>query len=661
MYPRTPPSQFQLRPVLQSLGVVCFVYIVVFYFADDILTDQLQAVIVPLVLIAYALFYYAKKLPGQGWNKTLLDINGYMIDPRTGERWTTSLSGHLRSIKLPSYLSIHAVPELPREIDPATYVPTNAQNVAHSATTPATAAIQRYDAPAAIQPVQSRSVQPMQVQMLQPVQTHHPQRQASNASQESKDAANIINNLLMSRYHQATEQQKIYFKFQICDINETPDYVVYPLICEPGAPTTQLEKMLKIFETEIFKARGGQGERITVKLTVQPLELSVTRSRRVALPWESRAKNTTPHFAQLGVSFNGATPRLIGFDMTDQKSWYMALFSSPGGGKSSMLRSAALSILEQTPPENCEFFFIDLDSNQFDSWTRIPHVKYVARTYEEAITLLRWYLSQVNGNRDLRNNVHRYLVIDELHMLTDDCDGDNPYAEAFQSILSQLCKRARKHRNSFIFSTQDPTGDNFPAGLQKTVKIAAAGYTVDDQYLSQHLKVQGASTLRGDGDFVINEHGHQVGFKGFYVADVEAVVNSVVAKWGADDSVYNFQTKRPTVPAATVEFDDEDEWTDDESLDEVYEEIEVDNSYAEEQDDDDGTIFVDGPKPEGVEADALKLMPYLGKALNAKGRLKTGWGIKLIKVITGEDLPNEGRQGIRMRDAVKYAQDNLMK
>ncbi|MEZ4614948.1 MAG: FtsK/SpoIIIE domain-containing protein [Caldilineaceae bacterium] len=103
--------------------------------------------------------------------------------------------------------------------------------------------------------------------------------------------------------------------------------------------------------------------------------------------------------AQVGERWSGIQTSLVTIDFTDSKTWNLGTFSGSGGGKSMLLNAAVLSLLEGTPPDRVEFYMIDLDSNQYDKFRRLPHVAAVAEEEEDALVVVEYLAGIVDGNR----------------------------------------------------------------------------------------------------------------------------------------------------------------------------------------------------------------------------------------------------------------------
>jgi hypothetical protein len=453
-----------------------------------------------------------------------------------------------------------------------------------------------------------------------------PQQPASVAPKvaaQGTDEMKFINRILAGKAMTSRE-----FMFQAVSASTTPDYIIYNLESPTGTPTTAIKAFCGQLAADIYRQRGG-GEPVAVTLNEQPLYLRVSTAQRSALPWSSRAKSAPAHVAQLGVIFDGTKSRYLINNMLDPNSWFLSVFSSSGGGKSSLLKAAVLSLMEQLDPATAEFYFIDLDSNQFDSWKRAPHVRFVAETHDQALSIVQHLVTIVKGNRGMTNKIHRYLVIDELQILTTRSE----HGEQFIDLLGTLAAQSRKHGFSLMFSTQDPTGDRFPVELQRNVAAVVAGKTKDDSYLKRFLNVDGAAQLRGKGDLIYSASEGQYNFKGYMLTaqDIAATIDAICARWGEDSSTIPFVDESPVDRQASV-------------------------GSTEPQ-----PLVLSKPvaKPSGVAADAEKLLPYLADALGDNGKLKHGAGGPLLEVLYGEAVPNAGAFSRRLKDAVEYAVNNF--
>lgn len=268
--------------------------------------------------------------------------------------------------------------------------------------------------------------------------------------------------------------------------------------------------------------------------------LRVTRAVREVLPWSSRVTGLPAGVAQFGAKLVVNQLHPVTVDMNNAKGWFAGIFSSSGGGKSTLLHAGVLSLLETSSLEQDEFYFIDLDSAQFEPYRRLPQVKMVASTEQEALCTLLYLQRLMNENYHLDNTMRRFLIIDELQMLTEGSE----VAADFIRILVDLASHWRKHGGRILVSTQDPTGDNFPKGMQVNVKAVFAGSMVDDRYMVNPLHVTGARDLRGDGDFLIRqEGGRQTNFKGFFVTkhEIDLSMKLLVKRFGEDDSLLDLR------------------------------------------------------------------------------------------------------------------------
>ena len=399
---------------------------------------------------------------------------------------------------------------------------------------------------------------------------------------------------------------------------QTPDYECYNLVKTAGASWAVLnEKVLSDLASAIFEYRGNDGDKVNIVFNEQPAFLRVTAKQRKVLPWSNRLRGLAPNVGQVGATLNGTTLRPVKVNLADQKECMVAVFSSSGGGKSNVLKALALSAIENADPASTEVYLIDLDSDQFDSWLTLPHVRFVAKTEPEALWLLE-HLKSTLDTRTVSQDVRRILVIDELQMLTAQSD----HADDFVGYLAPLAERWRKRGGNLLLSTQDPTGKNFPTPLQRNMKVVFAGLTEDASYLRDYFGVKGADKLRGDGDFLMKGAGQQVNFKAFLLTDkdIEQTIDAIVTRWGSGGDKLAF------------------DWSDEGFADETNLPPSV------------------RPKRSQVELDAEIIASYLDEAYDFDaGKLKKGYGVKLLEVLYGEPKDNAGNYKKRLDAAVELA------
>lgn len=324
--------------------------------------------------------------------------------------------------------------------------------------------------------------------------------------------------------------------FYVESVTDTPDYTYYNLERIPDFPTyvqwSEINNITKEIATEIYRTRSSAGG-VTAVFNEQPPYIRVTAPVRRVLPWSARGngKSNAPMFtALLGMFWVHGRAALTSINLTDQKECHVGVFSSSGGGKSVLLHIMALSLIENADPGQVELYFIDLDSDQFDIYKSLPHVRMVAGTDAEALALLQYLVDGMD--RQVSTAKRRILIVDELQMLTVDSDN----ADDFIDLIGQLGQRWRKRGGNLILATQDPSGKNFPKAVQRNIKVTVAGFTEDDEYLSRYLNVPGASKLRGDGDFLIRKNGQVTNIKSFWLKEEDklATIAAIKARWGED-------------------------------------------------------------------------------------------------------------------------------
>ena len=438
---------------------------------------------------------------------------------------------------------------------------------------------------------------------------------------------NFITHTLVNKYK---------LSIAVSRVVNTPDFYCYLLAVHERETLDRLQAVLTNLSNDIFRYRRHT-EPVHVKLVQQFPHLQVSKPQHLRKPlqWGYRPRVLSPHVTLLGASWNGPRPDPVLVDLADPKQTHVALFSSTGGGKSVLLNAMALGLMESSSPADTQLYFIDTESRQFDDYEILPHVKFVARTEEDALDVITYLADLVAADRELHNPIRRVLVVDEAQLLTEMAEN----AEEFQRLLIYLTKVGRKHRFNLWLATQDPTGDNVPTGIQRNIKVVVAGHTTDDSYLKRYYKIAGASGLTGDGDFLVLSGAQLRRFKSFWLDEAarQFAISTIIQKWGTDNEVLMF------VPAGSG--------VGEASTGNCQAPVQYLNPLS--------SVSPLSSQERRVQADAAAIRGLLPQAYDFdNGGVKEGWGVALIEAIYGEPKPCSGRYRIRMLEAVNFWLDH---
>ncbi len=426
----------------------------------------------------------------------------------------------------------------------------------------------------------------------------------------------------------------------------TPDYEIYHLSKSPETPWSKItEAVLDEIGTAVYLARNG-GEPVSVRFNKQPPYLLVTSRQRLPLPWSNRLLSLPAYTGQAGAYLDGTDLRPLKIDLTDTDQATVGVFAASGGGKSMNLRAIALSAIENADPKNTDVFLIDLDSNQYAAWKRLPHVRLVASTEDQALAIINWFYGQIEMDYNLTNRTRRILIIDELQKLTSESDN----ADEFITLLGKIAQQGRKHLHNLITATQDPSGTNYPKPIQRNTKVFLAGLTPDCRYLNNELKIEGAEKLRGKGDFIAKMGSRQINYKGFLLtdADIERTIDAIVQRWGENKNLMRFGDEEPAQapqpePVKTPEPPPPP--TPSPSPSPAVETIRTPESKV---------------KRTQAAIDAEKIRERLDEAYDFElGKLRTGYAAELLELIYGEPKANAGGYAARLNNAVNHAVSNF--
>lgn len=409
----------------------------------------------------------------------------------------------------------------------------------------------------------------------------------------------------------------------------TPDFYFYRLETHPDyrVGVAQLRAVSRNLANDIYVQRGD-GERVIVSVNDQPLQLQVSRPDRQPLPWSVRPKVTDPHIATLGAFWQTAKGQTIKIDLTNTNTFSIGFLGSSGSGKSMAMYGPLLQLIENTDPTCTEFYFADVDSNQFDCLRGLPHVRYVAETDAQSADMLHYLRELVEADRELTNPIRRFIVIDEAHLLT----AMSEHADRIIDDLTVIATTGRKKKYNLLIALQDPSKATLPMSILRQLKVMVVGCTSPDTFLRSQLQIEGASKLRGNGDMICVLNGEQIRFKSFFLSEQDkfSAISRIARRWGTDNNTMVFakkQSKRQVVDVAP-------------------EVVEVEPMVS--------------AKEQKLMDDAKKIAPQLSQAWDfERGELINGWGVRLIECIYGEPKQCAGNYKARLDAAIQYALSNF--
>jgi len=230
-----------------------------------------------------------------------------------------------------------------------------------------------------------------------------------------------------------------------------------------------------------------------------------------------------PLTVALGLSEDGR-PVLLQFDPKDMT--HMMLSGVEGAGKTSLLRTMAVSLALTNRQSNVQLLIIDPQTgmsspaySELEPLNYLPHmltsVVYDMRTAVETLNFL------VN---EMTYREENDVAVPKLVVLID-------HAASFMEVggkqvvdlLTHLVQQGQKVGIHLILSTSRPEADVFDANMRANLVVRVVGRVADRQRARDAAGREntGAENLFGSGDFLAITGGRQVNFQGAYIGDYD--------------------------------------------------------------------------------------------------------------------------------------------
>lgn len=384
-------------------------------------------------------------------------------------------------------------------------------------------------------PTAHRVTQPAKVPTARPVVPQASHRPAttlvSNVPERYKVEAKFIETVLAVKY--GIKARNGDAGITITQAVHTPEYIQYVLTPHASVRTDTLTKPLQALGTDIYGFRSkryNELDQVSLTVTDQPPGIQVSCTDGPALTWADRVKTTGLQVA-LGRYWAGLNAIDVQLDFNNSAHAHMAVFGSTGSGKSAILNLVICELAEQYGPDQLEFYIINLESNGQDIYADLPHTRFIASTHDQALACVLYLNRLIEEDRGLTNKIMRILICDEFQIMTT----QSPYADEFIKTFINFGQVARKHHTHMVLVTQDPTGDNFPINLYRSMGgVTVAGYVKSEDYISRISPIEGVSQLRGKGDFYISLPGLTTRFHSYFLTfeTVLGVIAAQKAKYG---------------------------------------------------------------------------------------------------------------------------------
>lgn len=332
-----------------------------------------------------------------------------------------------------------------------------------------------------------------------------------------KSENNVINNFFKLRQ----------LPYQTTRVTLTPKYACYRLKVGAGKSIKDLYKNQNDLARVIYNNRSKEGYGDTVKVIIneQPSMIVIARVDPKTLLYANRPKNPNPRYALLGRGFQGDKGEDVFIDLNNADTFSLLAGGRSGGGKSSILRQAALTACESSSPEELQVAIIDIGEKALKAFKRLPHCCAYVTTLDEAMALLSHYKESLVGQEN-SYKTRTIILIDESTELF--ATGDKDKDEAFTLLVERLAQRGRGYGISLFLGAQNPTQDNLPVSARRSIPVRIA-CMCPEEAMSEIILGTGhkdAERLSMKGTFILRYAGvKQMVFS--YLMSDEEIVNQI--------------------------------------------------------------------------------------------------------------------------------------
>lgn len=276
-------------------------------------------------------------------------------------------------------------------------------------------------------------------------------------------------------------------------------FISYGLKLGPGESLKNVEKIQRELSNELTSNRvrmlRGYKGRAVVRLRDYPLAIEVPHPTPTPLHWDAAPMRMGRYHALIGrsYSYTGARDEYIDLD----KDYHMLVAAMSGGGKSTLMRMALLTLARNTSPDILKIVLIDLKNDDLVPFRQLPHVKAYAGDIESAATAI----SDVHDIKTERIKTQEkpyrlLLVIDELAEL-------GPDKEALRK-LGSILSTGRSLGINVWGGTQYPSAASIGSVVSASFTTRVVG-RVDGKnsaYVATKRAGSGAEFLTLPGDFL---------------------------------------------------------------------------------------------------------------------------------------------------------------
>lgn len=230
-----------------------------------------------------------------------------------------------------------------------------------------------------------------------------------------------------------------------------------------------------------------------------------------------------PHTAALGLSDDGR-PVLLQFDPKDMT--HMLLSGIKGAGKTSLIRTMALSLALTNRQSNVQLLILDPQTptsspayTELEPLNFLPHMlTSVVYGLETAVETLNFLANELSYREENDVTVPKLMVFVDHAASFMESGG-----EAVVDLLTHLVQRGEKVGIHLVLSTERPESEVIDANLRANLTVRVVGRVANRRAARDASGIEntGAENLLGGGDFLAITAGRQVIFQAAYIDDYD--------------------------------------------------------------------------------------------------------------------------------------------
>jgi DNA segregation ATPase FtsK/SpoIIIE-like protein len=307
-------------------------------------------------------------------------------------------------------------------------------------------------------------------------------------------------------------------------------FIAYGLKVAPGEKVGKIEAIGRELSNELTRQRvrllRGYTGRAVARLRDYPLAIEVPHPSPIPLSWEAAPLRMGPFMGLVGRSYDYSGVREEYLDL--DRHYHTLVAAMSGGGKSTLMRMALLTMALNTDPANLRMILVDLKNDDLVPFRTLPHVISYAGDIENATAAIS-RVHQVKAERiETQDKPYRLLlVIDELAELGA--------AKDSLKLLGSILSTGRSLGINVVAGTQYPTADSIGSVVNASFTVRLAGM-VDSKtaaLAATKRAASGAELLQTPGDFLRVDGAELRRMKAYALpqADTPSILQAIRHRW----------------------------------------------------------------------------------------------------------------------------------